>query len=127
MEKKRVTPEERKTPIGRVGYLIINSTDSKESAKFWSAVTGRELGDVSPPYIDLPSTNNEDGVTISIQQVPDQESLGMHIDIVVDDIDEAIQQIVDLGGKLVEERSEGNWRWVVMQDPDGNRFCLVTN
>ena len=86
MEKKRVTPEERKTPIGRVGYLIINSTDSKESAKFWSAVTGRELGDVSPPYIDLASTNNEDGVTISIQQVPDQESLGMHIDIVVDNI-----------------------------------------
>lgn len=67
------------------------------------------------------------GVTISIQQVPNQESLGMHIDIVVDDIDEAIQQIIDLGGKLVEEKSEGNWRWVVMQDPDGNRFCLVTN
>lgn len=51
----------------------------------------------------------------------------MHIDIVVDDIDEAIQQIIDLGGKLVEEKAEGNWRWVVMQDPDGNRFCLVTN
>ena len=127
MEKKRVTPEERKTPIGRVGYLIVNSTDSKESAKFWSAVTGRELGDVSPPYVDLPSTKNEDEVTISIQQVPDKESLGMHIDIVVNDIDEAIQQITALGGGLVQEKTEGNWRWVVMQDPDGNRFCLVTN
>ncbi len=127
MEKKRATPEERKTPIGTLGYIIINATASEKLAKFWSIVTGRELGDVSPPYIDLPSTNNEDGVTISIQQVPDQESLGMHIDIVVDDIDEAIQQIIDLGGKLVEEKSEGNWRWVVMQDPDGNRFCLVTN
>lgn len=51
----------------------------------------------------------------------------MHIDIVVDDIDKAIQQIIDLGGKLVEEKAEGNWRWVVMQDPDGNTFCLVTN
>ena len=127
MEKKRVTPEERKTPIGTLGYIIINARNSEKSAKFWSAVTGRELGDVSPPYIDLPSTNNEDEVTISIQQVPDQESLGMHIDIVVDDIDEAIQQIVDLGGKLVEEKSECNWRWAVMQDPDGNTFCLVTS
>ena len=90
MEKKRATPEKRKTPIGALGYLIINSTDSEKSAKFWSVVTGRELGDVSLPYVDLPSTNNEDEVTISIQQVPDQESLGMHIDIVVDDIDEAI-------------------------------------
>jgi len=127
MEKGRTIPEKKTAPIGALGYVIINATDSEKSAKFWSAVTGRELGDVSPPYIDLPSTNNEDGVTISIQQVPDQESLGIHIDIMVDDIDEAIQQIIDLGGKLVEEKSEGNWRWVVMQDPDGNRFCLVTN
>lgn len=127
MRKERLTPEEKRAPIGTLGYIIINATDSEKSAKFWSTVTGRELGDVSPPYIDLPSTNNEDGVTISIQQVPDQESLGMHIDIVVDDIDEAIQQITALGGGLVEEKIEGNWRWVVMQDPDGNRFCLVTN
>ena len=116
-----------RAPIGTLGYIIINATASEQSAKFWSAVTGRELGDISPPYIDLPSTNNEDGVTISIQQVPDKESLGMHIDIVVNDIDEAIQQITALGGGLVEEKTEGNWRWVVMQDPDGNRFCLVTN
>ena len=67
-------------------------------------MTGREPGDVSPPYTDLSPTSDEDGVTISVQQVPDKESLGMHIDIVVDDIDEAI-----------------------LQDPDGNRFCLVTN
>ena len=127
MRKERLTPEEKRAPIGTLGYISINATDSEKSAKFWSTVTGRELGDVSPPYIDLPSTNNEDGVTISIQQVPDQESLGMHIDIVVDDIDEAIQQITALGGGLVEEKIEGNWRWVVMQDPDGNRFCLVTN
>ena len=127
MEKKRATPEERKTPIGTLWYIIINAINSEKSAKFWSIVTGRELGDVSPPYIDLPSTNNEDEVTISIQQVPDKGSLGMHIDIVVDDIDEAIQQIIDLGGKLVEEKAEGNWRWAIMRDPDGNTFCLVTN
>lgn len=104
MEKKRVTPEERKTPIGTLGYIIINAINSEKSAKFWSVVTGRELGDVSPPYVDLPSTNNEDEVTISIQQVPDQESLGMHINIIVDNIDEAIQQITALGGGLVQEK-----------------------
>ena len=127
MAKKRVTPEGRKTPIGRVEYVIINATDSERSAKFWSTVTGREPGDVSPPYTDLPSTGDEGEVTISIQQVPDKESLGIHVDIVVDNIDEAIQQIIDLGGKLMEEKSEGNWRWAIMQDPDGNTFCLVTN
>ena len=70
MEKGRTIPEKKTAPIGALGYVIINATDSEKSAKFWSAVTGRELGDVSPPYIDLPSTNNEDGVTISIQQFP---------------------------------------------------------
>lgn len=90
-------------------------------------MTGREPGDVSPPYTDLPPTGDENGVIISIQQVPDRESLGMHVDVLVDDIDEAIRQIVNLGGKLVEEKSEGDWRWAIMQDPDGNTFCLVTN
>ena len=127
MRKERLTLEEKRAPIGTLGYIIINAINSEKSAKFWSIVTGRELGDVSPPYIDLPSTNNEDRVTISVQQVPDKESLGMHIDIVVNDIDKAIQQIIDLGGKLVEEKAEGNWRWAIMQDPDGNTFCLVAD
>ncbi len=127
MEKKRATPEERKTPIGTLGYIIINTTASEKSAKFWSVVTGRELGDVSSPYTDLSPTSDEGGVTISVQQVPDKESLGMHIDIVVDDIDEAIQQITALGGGLVEEKTEGNWRWAIVRDPDGNTFCLVAN
>ena len=65
MEKGRTIPEKKTAPIGALGYVIINATDSEKSAKFWSAVTCRELGDVSPPYIDLPSTNNEDGVTRS--------------------------------------------------------------
>ena len=117
MRKERLTLEEKRAPIGTLGYIIINAINSEKSAKFWSIVTGRELGDVSPPYVDLPSTNNEDEVTISIQQVPDKGSLGMHIDIVVDDIDEAIQQIIDLSGKLVEEKAEGNWRWAIMRDP----------
>ena len=61
MRKERLTLEEKRAPIGTLGYIIINAMNSEKSAKFWSIVTGRELGDISPPYIDLPSTNNEDG------------------------------------------------------------------
>ena len=39
-------------------------------------------------------------------------------------VDEFLERVTGLGASLVEIRSHPGERWAVMQDPEGNEFCL---
>jgi predicted enzyme related to lactoylglutathione lyase len=114
-----------KKGVGELAYIIINTQDSAKAVDFWGSVLGRTPQDESYPYIDLPE---EGQPTVSLQQIDRdwKDGSNTHIDIKVEDLDEAMAEIIKLGGKLVEIKTEGRWRWAIMSDPDNNIFCLVT-
>ena len=56
---------------------------------------------------------------VEIQRV-DHESR-VHIDIETDDIPAEVARLENLGAKVVDRLT----RWVVMQAPTGQRFCVV--
>ena len=39
-------------------------------------------------------------------------------------VDEAVAELIEHGAALVGERAKMGERWVVMQDPEGNEFCV---
>jgi hypothetical protein len=39
-------------------------------------------------------------------------------------VDEAVAALVVRGATVVEDRSKMGDRWVVMNDPEGNEFCV---
>jgi catechol 2,3-dioxygenase-like lactoylglutathione lyase family enzyme len=39
-------------------------------------------------------------------------------------VDAAVKDLLEHGATLVEERTKMGERWVVMQDPEGNEFCV---
>lgn len=98
-----------------------NTPDVDEAARFWAEALGR------PVDPDHPGTrgnyrmleNQEDEPIVQIQRV-DHESR-VHIDIETDDIPAEVARLEKLGA-TVAERLE---RWVVMQAPTGQRFCVV--
>jgi predicted enzyme related to lactoylglutathione lyase len=53
----------------------------------------------------------------------------MHVDLACRDAEAEITRLVALGASLVDGtprqwRTGNGTRWVVMQDPEGNEFCL---
>ncbi len=48
----------------------------------------------------------------------------MHIDINSDDMTVAVGNLVELGATVGAEHSSPNATWTVMQDPEGNEFCV---
>jgi len=48
----------------------------------------------------------------------------MHLDL-VDPAPSAVQRLVSLGASIVAEHTLGKHRWTVMQDPEGNKFCIA--
>lgn len=50
----------------------------------------------------------------------------LHLDVLVDDLDAAVDQVVALGGSDFGAREDlPRGRIAVMSDPEGNEFCLL--
>lgn len=98
-----------------------NTSDVDEAANFWSQALGRAV-DLNHPgshdnYRMLGTPPDEP--IVQIQRV-DHESR-VHIDIETDDIPAEVARLEKLGAKVVDRLE----RWVVMQAPTGQRFCVV--
>jgi hypothetical protein len=92
-----------------------------EAAQFWSAALGRAVDPGHPGsrgnYLMLVTPPDEP--IVQIQRV-DHESR-VHLDIETDDIPAEVARLEKLGATVVERLK----RWVVMQAPTGQRFCVV--
>jgi hypothetical protein len=96
-------------------------TAVEEAATFWSRALGRALDSDHPGtrenYYMLETPADEP--IVQIQRV-DHESR-VHIDIESDDIPAEVARLETLGAKVVNRLE----RWVVMEAPTGQRFCVV--
>ena len=101
------------------GFIIDCQTDDLDAAAaFWSAALGiRQRGYDGPIYVAL-DTAPED-YHIEVQKV-DHESR-VHLDIETNDIEAEVKRLEALGAKRLGPVK----RWVVMQAPTGQRFCVV--
>jgi predicted enzyme related to lactoylglutathione lyase len=119
-------------PVGDLNAIAIDCADPLELARFWAAVfgTGIEspIGD-GTHYVDLVP---RPGVPIlRFQRVPESKVTKnrVHLDLSVRDLDEACARVEALGGRrmLKQAVTENGYVWTVMQDPEGNEFCIGTS
>jgi predicted enzyme related to lactoylglutathione lyase len=98
-----------------------NAADIDAAALFWSRALGRAV-DLAHPgsrgnYRMLQTPADEP--VVQIQRVAHESRV--HLDIESDDIPAEIARLEKLGATVVERLE----RWVVMQAPTGQRFCVV--
>lgn len=97
------------------------TSDVDTAASFWGEALGRPV-DLEHPgsrgnYRMLATTPDEP--IVQIQRVEHESRV--HIDIETDDIPAEVLRLEKLGAKVVDRLE----RWVVMQAPTGQRFCIV--
>lgn len=107
----------------RLCALLIDCqvSDVDEAARFWAAALGRPVDPDHPAMrgnyrmLDTPP----DEPIVEIQRVAHESRV--HLDIETDDIPAEVARLEALGAKVVDRLE----RWVVMQAPTGQRFCVV--
>ena len=107
----------------RLCALLIdcNTPDIDDAARFWSEALGRAID------FDHPGTRGDyrmlatppDEPIVQLQRVGHESRV--HIDIETDDIPAEVARLEKLGAKVVNRLE----RWVVMEAPSGQRFCVV--
>ena len=97
------------------------SSDVDAAARFWGEALGRRVDHDHPGgrgnYRMLETPPDEP--IVQVQRV-DHESR-VHLDIETDDIPAEVVRLETLGAQVVSRLD----RWVVMQAPTGQRFCVV--
>jgi predicted enzyme related to lactoylglutathione lyase len=107
--------------------VTVDCVDPERVARFWSALLGREPGPSEQGWVYL-GHRGEPQPRLVFQPVPQpkQGKVRIHLDITVDDVDEAIRTVEGLGGRYTGERHDyDEGVVVVMADPEDHEFCLV--
>ncbi len=103
------------------GFIIdCNTEDLDAAAEFWSAALG--LAVTGEPGADpgyRPLASGPGGLHIEVQKVSHPSRV--HLDIETDDIEAEVRRLEKLGARRVADVK----RWVVMEAPTGQRFCVV--
>ena len=107
----------------RLCALLIdcNTDDIDAAARFWSEALGRAVDRAHPGtrgnYVMLETPADEP--IVQLQRVTHESRV--HIDIETDDIPAEVARLERLGASVVQRLE----RWVVLQAPTGQRFCVV--
>jgi predicted enzyme related to lactoylglutathione lyase len=119
-------------PVGELNAIAIDCADPLALARFWAGVLGTTIESPSGDgthYVDLEPAP---GIPIlRFQRVPEPKMMKnrLHLDLSVRDLDQACARVEALGGRrvLAQALAENGYVWTVMQDPEGNEFCLGTS
>jgi predicted enzyme related to lactoylglutathione lyase len=100
--------------------------DPTRVAQFWSTLLGREPGPSQAGWVYLGQRGDAQPRLI-FQPVPEPKigKVRIHLDVTVDDMDEAVELVVNLGGRFSERHDYDEGVVVVMTDPEEHEFCLV--
>ncbi len=134
--------------------VTFDCADPHAQARWWAALLGYEVPDthefvtallesgVLPPddavevegrraFRDATAAVDPTGgrPRLYFQLVPEAKSAKnrLHLDVRTraEDLEAEVERVVALGASFVEFNHQGDHRWAVMRDPEGNEFCLT--
>jgi Glyoxalase-like domain len=112
----------------RVANITFDCDDVLKVAAFWSAVTGRTIDEgSSEAFASIGGADSKrDQPAWYFNKVEESKSAKnrLHLDLVNAE-PAAVDDLVQLGAKIVERVDWGFHAWTVLEDPEGNEFCVA--
>lgn len=111
----------------QIGSIVWGVRDVPRAIRFWcAALEYRPLREPSDDWAILVPQEGS-GVQLAITQVsPEAENHQRHhLDLYAKDQAAEVERLLGLGARRVDWRYPENADYIVLADPDGNKFCVV--
>ncbi len=115
-----------------IDTVSIDATDPQSLAGFWSAVLGwsNRVDDDGDVWVEPSEGQPGHGSArpLLFVRVPEPKSVKnrIHLDLRPDDQEQEIERVVALGASRPSIGQTGHETWVVLADPEGNEFCILS-
>ncbi len=110
-----------------VGSIVIRVDDLARQEAFWTAALGYERRSASEDFVLLGPPGGG-GPNVSLDAMRSTRVLPprIHLDLYADDQAAEVARLSALGAREVEwSRRPSDADFIIMEDPEGNRFCVV--
>ena len=106
--------------------LTFDTGDPVRVATFWAAALGYDVVFEADDEIAIAKNDHTEPGLVFVP-VPEGKTVKnrLHIDLNPDDQAAEVARLESLGAKR-EDIGQGDVRWVVMADPEGNEFCVLS-
>jgi hypothetical protein len=111
----------------KIGSVVIDCNDFGTMSTFWQQAlryVPRE-----PPEDDWVVLRDPNGgnVNVSLQKVPEKRTgkNRLHFDLYTNDQDGEVRRLLEIGATRHSRISDPDEDFVVLEDPEGNLFCVV--
>lgn len=114
----------------RVGSIVIRCFEWQRMRDFWLAALDYRVRYAAPPgdnFVIIEDPRRI-GPNLSIDEAPVRRSgkrSWIHLDLMTKDQAGEVERLVTLGAKRYPWRYPEGADYVVLEDPDGNLFCVV--
>jgi len=116
-----------KVVIVRIGAIVVHCHEFDRMLEFWQSALGYEPREpASGGWVVLHDpTGSGPNLSLQARDRPSGRRSWLHLDLYTDDRDGEVERLVALGARRYPWRSRPNADFVVLEDPDGNLFCVV--
>jgi catechol 2,3-dioxygenase-like lactoylglutathione lyase family enzyme len=112
-----------------IGSIVLRVDDLRRQTEFWQAALGyvRRDDGKSDDFVLLGPPHGS-GPHLSLDQVRSQLQIPprLHLDLYADDQAAEVERLMTLGATKVHwDKRPPDADYVILADPEGNRFCVV--
>jgi len=112
----------------RIASIMINAVDAGRLSAFWSELLDLPVAARHAEFIWLEAAT-PGAPQLAFQQVPApaEGRRRLHLDLHHPEPAVLRRRAESLGARFVEGHNIGDFHWAVMQDPEGNEFCIAAD
>jgi predicted enzyme related to lactoylglutathione lyase len=106
--------------------VIVDAADPVELGRWWAAALEWVVVNDDPEEFEIrPTPDQMPGLLFA--RVPEPKTIKnrLHLDFRPDDRDAAVDRLLELGAARADI-GQGEQSWVVLRDPEGNEFCVLS-
>jgi hypothetical protein len=113
----------------RLVAIAIDAVQPRVVADFWCSALGWQVVAEDDGVISIASADGS-WPTIDVAPVPEGKTVKnrLHLDLRADGVPtvDELERLLGLGARRVDVGQGADATWVVLSDPEGNEFCLLS-
>ncbi len=117
----------------RLYSILIDALDMEPLARWWAEALGWQVTHQADDEVDVAAGQGPDGKDLepilTFLAVPERKTVKnwLHLDLAPDDRDVEVERLLALGATRVDVGQGDDVSWVVLADPEGNEFCVLSS
>ncbi|QOR70624.1 VOC family protein [Ruania alkalisoli] len=107
-----------------MAMVTVDSTDPGPLAAWWAEQLGGSIVEENDGWFYVVESPK---LLMAFQKVDDPTpgKNRVHLDLLAPDLDAEVERLKKAGAEPVDEHAMGDFRWVILADPQQNVFCVA--